>query len=696
LEKINNMERARLVAEATRKDLLAQHEILSAIESQLVSSSSSSSNEAAGAGQWRDDLAQLFGQMSRTSNAAASRLNLFVASELPSQHGSGVIAPTASSASSLSRLRASQSLDSLAGGGTNSTATPARNSSDINGALAIVQQPPEVVFLNYCVTPAPRVHVTLPARAAGQRRWLARARLVHSNALKEVCVGPWEGAPPALRGDVTLAPTTADCVLTFERLFVGQPALKLDAQRFRLLFELVAVSATAAATAATAPSIEIVAASAASALLELTSRAPNADRGLVPAPVLTTPQQSTMPYVSPQRRQQADRKRPCPDSAAMMLPPPPSGTQIASLYQPAPAQQLASNVTVRKSASMPSRHRKSARRGGTDAAAASSSSNTDYAYVDITDLLVLPQKEAARRLGISESMLCKRFKERTRRKWPYRYLRKIDKVIDMLGMHKEAGNLSPSDNDKLERLKRERVECLKSVMIRITAFDKLGNARDGVRRRVQRNAPSSPPSSGSAPTTTITRAPVAASGAMVSPVQGDIETDVLLALGQMKNGSSSSQQQRQQQQRLQQQQLLLQQRQMQQMRQYQQQQLGGGFYAPQQQSSSFQPAPFVPLSIASSPQQQQQHQEQQHQHTHLTSLPPDLRNPTFRSITVRPSASAPAVMADDDKANWFSQFHAPLAQPTPFAIPSSLSAMPLGTPTTTTTTTTTSSSSTTN
>jgi len=46
----------------------------------------------------------------------------------------------------------------------------------------------------------------------------------------------------------------------------------------------------------------------------------------------------------------------------------------------------------------------------------------DYNYIDITDLLVLPQKDAARRLGISESMLCKRFKECTRRKWPYRYV----------------------------------------------------------------------------------------------------------------------------------------------------------------------------------------------------------------------------------------------------------------------------------
>lgn len=38
---------------------------------------------------------------------------------------------------------------------------------------------------------------------------------------------------------------------------------------------------------------------------------------------------------------------------------------------------------------------------------------------------VLPQKQAANKLGISESMLCKRFKECTKRKWPYRYVSRI-------------------------------------------------------------------------------------------------------------------------------------------------------------------------------------------------------------------------------------------------------------------------------
>ncbi|KAL6071284.1 RWP-RK domain-containing protein [Balamuthia mandrillaris] len=94
-------------------------------------------------------------------------------------------------------------------------------------------------------------------------------------------------------------------------------------------------------------------------------------------------------------------------------------------------------------------------------------------YIDITDLLTLPQKEAARRLGISESMLCKRFKECTRRKWPYRYLRKIDKIIGMLKLHSADGLVLDEDKEKLSRLRKEREDCLRPVRIRITSLDRL-------------------------------------------------------------------------------------------------------------------------------------------------------------------------------------------------------------------------------
>jgi len=98
----------------------------------------------------------------------------------------------------------------------------------------------------------------------------------------------------------------------------------------------------------------------------------------------------------------------------------------------------------------------------------------DSNFIDITELLILPQKEAAKQLGISESMLCKRFKERTKRKWPYRYLRKIDKIINMLNLHKSSDlPLSKEDMVKLENLQQEREACLQPVKIRITAWDKL-------------------------------------------------------------------------------------------------------------------------------------------------------------------------------------------------------------------------------
>jgi hypothetical protein len=94
------------------------------------------------------------------------------------------------------------------------------------------------------------------------------------------------------------------------------------------------------------------------------------------------------------------------------------------------------------------------------------------AYVDITDLLSLPQKDAAARLGISESMLCKRFKECTRRKWPYRYLRKVEKQIAQLEEQRMAtGYLTNEENSRLEGLLQERDDCLSPVRIRVTHHD---------------------------------------------------------------------------------------------------------------------------------------------------------------------------------------------------------------------------------
>lgn len=97
----------------------------------------------------------------------------------------------------------------------------------------------------------------------------------------------------------------------------------------------------------------------------------------------------------------------------------------------------------------------------------------DSFTIDITNLLRLPQKEAANKLGISESMLCKRFKESTKRKWPFRYLRKIEKTIANLKSLKKAGTISRQEQMKLDELLAQKRECLAPVKIRITNNDRL-------------------------------------------------------------------------------------------------------------------------------------------------------------------------------------------------------------------------------
>jgi len=112
--------------------------------------------------------------------------------------------------------------------------------------------------------------------------------------------------------------------------------------------------------------------------------------------------------------------------------------------------------------------------------------DTDTNYIDITSLLVLPQKEAASKLGISESMLCKRFKECTRRKWPYRYLRKIEKILRIYS-NQLPENLSQEDKDKITQLQKEREECLQPVKIRISGTDKHPSSRNTTKSKKTNN-----------------------------------------------------------------------------------------------------------------------------------------------------------------------------------------------------------------
>eukprot|EP01091_Cochliopodium_minus_P002128 TRINITY_DN1201_c0_g1_i1.p1 TRINITY_DN1201_c0_g1~~TRINITY_DN1201_c0_g1_i1.p1 ORF type:complete len:190 (-),score=48.83 TRINITY_DN1201_c0_g1_i1:64-612(-) len=78
---------------------------------------------------------------------------------------------------------------------------------------------------------------------------------------------------------------------------------------------------------------------------------------------------------------------------------------------------------------------------------------------DITPLLVLPQKLAARKLGLSESLLCKRYKESTNQKWPYRMINKLEKEISMC-----------SSDEELSYLLSQKNQFIKPVSIKIRRY----------------------------------------------------------------------------------------------------------------------------------------------------------------------------------------------------------------------------------
>ncbi len=93
-------------------------------------------------------------------------------------------------------------------------------------------------------------------------------------------------------------------------------------------------------------------------------------------------------------------------------------------------------------------------------------------YVDITDLLTMPEKEAAAQLGIPESTLSKRWREVTQgRKWPFRSVAAIDKKILTLlrntPMANTSGNLSPRTETILQTLLSKRQSELTPVVIRL-------------------------------------------------------------------------------------------------------------------------------------------------------------------------------------------------------------------------------------
>eukprot|EP01091_Cochliopodium_minus_P003508 TRINITY_DN1343_c0_g1_i2.p1 TRINITY_DN1343_c0_g1~~TRINITY_DN1343_c0_g1_i2.p1 ORF type:complete len:131 (-),score=38.88 TRINITY_DN1343_c0_g1_i2:340-732(-) len=96
---------------------------------------------------------------------------------------------------------------------------------------------------------------------------------------------------------------------------------------------------------------------------------------------------------------------------------------------------------------------------------------------DITTLLNLPQKLAALKLDMSESMLCKKFKETVNKKWPFRQIQKIEREI------------AATDNkNEIERLTEKRNSNLYPVSIYLRRFHTQREVEDYISKKLNKKS----------------------------------------------------------------------------------------------------------------------------------------------------------------------------------------------------------------
>ena len=87
---------------------------------------------------------------------------------------------------------------------------------------------------------------------------------------------------------------------------------------------------------------------------------------------------------------------------------------------------------------------------------------SDLKLIEITSLLVYPQKKAAKFLQISESMMCKRWKEATNRKWPFRSIQKYHKLLKQL---QNENNQESKNYNQIAIIKKKLKQALDPVSI---------------------------------------------------------------------------------------------------------------------------------------------------------------------------------------------------------------------------------------
>jgi len=146
-----------------------------------------------------------------------------------------------------------------------------------------------------------------------------------------------------------------------------------------------------------------------------------------------------------------------------------SNTQVTSIVPPT-AQTSTSDLSTSSSLNDLSSTTPATTNGGTQGNQELVPVPNGQHFVDITEYLNMPQKQAAKKLGIPTSTLSKRWKEACRaRKWPYRNVSKLDREITTLLHNLPQGQTSwPADvEETLGFLLRKRQEELRPVVIRI-------------------------------------------------------------------------------------------------------------------------------------------------------------------------------------------------------------------------------------
>lgn len=147
-------------------------------------------------------------------------------------------------------------------------------------------------------------------------------------------------------------------------------------------------------------------------------------------------------------------------SSSPLSSPPLHSSEIESKDEPNPAQHMITTAPVKKRTDIDNIIEKTH-----DMLPA----KEDPKFFDITHLLTLPQADAAKAVRLSKPTFCKRWKEAvgSERKWPHRYILKIDREIRQLKSQQKRSGSNKEIEDRLAVLTQKRKVALTPTSIRL-------------------------------------------------------------------------------------------------------------------------------------------------------------------------------------------------------------------------------------